>query len=583
MVKPKKKVREQVKKPPRRSTSSLDDELDSDDSETSLLPLDSIVKVFTSHSDPNFCLPWQKHQQARSSGTGFVISGRPGKDERFVLTNAHCVEHHNQVQVKKRGDDTKFIAHVISIGWACDLALLKVKDEEFYTGLIPVEFCRRLPNLEDEVLCVGYPVGGDTLSITSGVVSRVEVVDYAQNHTDLLGVQIDAAINSGNSGGPAFNKKSLMCVGVAFQGLCEAENIGYIIPVIVVDHFLQDLMRTGGNPKGFPTIGVEIQLLENPSLRKACKLDDKDKSHKGVLIKSVGKTSAAYGVLKEGDVLCAFNDVSIGNDGTTTLRKGERVAFSWNISKLFHGDIAPVRILRDGVMMNLDVTLTQPFQLCPSNLPDGQPMPTYFIVGGLVWTPLIQPYLSDAYGEDWQTHCSVELSYRVQRGTAEDRETQMITLAQVLAHDATIGYEELEGSLLEKINGEKIKNMSHLIKRVADLRNSDTQFLRIETVDKSLIVLEIATLEETDSQILVDQSIPSLLSVDLLPKSESKAKNLTESEKTVSTGAEDLPSFGSDGSFPEKLLNKPTIDPLRPSGRLDAPATAMEALHEVVE
>ena len=53
---------------------------------------------------------------------------------------------------------------------------------------------------QDAVAVVGYPIGGDTISVTSGVVSRIEVTSYVHGSTELLGVQIDAAINSGNSG-----------------------------------------------------------------------------------------------------------------------------------------------------------------------------------------------------------------------------------------------------------------------------------------------------------------------------------------------------------------------------------------------
>ena len=57
--------------------------------------------------------------------------------------------------------------------------------------------------LQDAVAVVGYPIGGDTISVTSGVVSRIEVTSYVHGSTELLGVQIDAAINSGNSGIPS--------------------------------------------------------------------------------------------------------------------------------------------------------------------------------------------------------------------------------------------------------------------------------------------------------------------------------------------------------------------------------------------
>ena len=61
-----------------------------------------------------------------------------------------------------------------------------------------------------------YPIGGDSQSVTSGVVSRIEVTSYVHGSSELLGMQIDAAINSGNSGGPAFNGAG-ECVGIAFQ------------------------------------------------------------------------------------------------------------------------------------------------------------------------------------------------------------------------------------------------------------------------------------------------------------------------------------------------------------------------------
>ena len=88
-----------------------------------------------------------------------------------------------------------------------------------------------LPRLQDMVTVVGYPVGGDNQSVTQGVVSRIEMSEYVHGASELLAIQIDAAINSGNSGGPAFNSAGL-CVGIAFQSLKDgdSENIGYVIP-----------------------------------------------------------------------------------------------------------------------------------------------------------------------------------------------------------------------------------------------------------------------------------------------------------------------------------------------------------------
>ena len=148
---------------------------------------DAVIKVYCTHTEPDFSLPWQRKRQYTSTSSGFVIPGRR------LLTNAHSVEHHTQVKVKRRGDDSKFVAQVLSVGHECDIALLTVADEAFWEGIQPLTL-GPLPALQEAVAVVGYPVGGDTISVTSGVVSRIEVTPYAHGATELLGIQIDAAI-----------------------------------------------------------------------------------------------------------------------------------------------------------------------------------------------------------------------------------------------------------------------------------------------------------------------------------------------------------------------------------------------------
>ncbi|RVW55014.1 Protease Do-like 2, chloroplastic [Vitis vinifera] len=179
------------------------------------------------------------------------------------------------VKVKRRGDDTKYVAKVLARGIECDIALLSVESEEFWKGTEPLNF-GRLPRLQDAVTVVGYPLGGDTISVTKGVVSRIEVTSYAHGSSDLLGIQIDAAINPGNSGGPAFNDQG-ECIGVAFQVFRseDVENIGYVIPTTVVSHFLDDYKRNG-KYTGFPCLGVLLQKLENPALRSCLKVQSNE-------------------------------------------------------------------------------------------------------------------------------------------------------------------------------------------------------------------------------------------------------------------------------------------------------------------
>ncbi|KAH1261583.1 Protease Do-like 2, chloroplastic [Glycine max] len=335
--------------------------------------LNAVVKVYCTHTAPDYSLPWQKQRQYTN---------------RKLLTNAHCVEHDTQVKVKKRGDDSKYVAKVLARGVDCDIALLSVESEEFWSDVEPLRL-GRLPHLQDSVTVVGYPLGGDTISVTKGVVSRIEVTSYAHGSSDLLGIQIDAAINPGNSGGPAFNDQG-ECIGVAFQVLRseEAENIGYVIPTTVVSHFLTDYERNG-RYTGFPCLGVLIQKLENPALRAWLKVQ----SNEGVLVRRVEPTSDANNVLKEGDVIVSFDDVRVGSEGTVPFRSNERIAFHFLISQKFAGDTAELGIIRAGTLMKTKVVLNSRVHLVPYHIDGG--LPSYLIIAGLVFTPLSEPLIEE--------------------------------------------------------------------------------------------------------------------------------------------------------------------------------------------
>ncbi|CAM6022745.1 unnamed protein product [Sphagnum balticum] len=452
--------------------------------------LDAVVKVYCTHTDPNFSLPWQKRRQYSSTGSGFMISGRR------VLTNAHCVEHHTQVKVKRRGDDTKFVATVLAIGPECDIALLSVEDEQFWKGVEPLCF-GSLPRLQDPVTVVGYPIGGDTISVTSGVVSRIEVTSYVHGASELLGVQIDAAINAGNSGGPAFNDKG-ECVGIAFQSLkgADAENIGYIIPTNVIYHFLSDYERNG-KYTGFPAMGILWQKLENPALRASLRMKP---DQKGVLVRKVEPTSPALNLIQAGDVLLRFDNIPVANEGTVPFRAGERISFGFLVSQKFSGETAEIELLRDGNIVKVQTTLKTPVRLVPVHI-EGK-LPSYLIVAGLVFTSVCHPYLEYA-----------KILEKARHGLAEFDDQQLIVVSQVLANDINIGYEEITNILVQEFNGVKIRNLRHLAQLVDSCTDA---FMQFELDYSSLVVLETKAAKAVTPHILEDNCIPSDRSQDLL-------------------------------------------------------------------
>ncbi|EFH39318.1 hypothetical protein ARALYDRAFT_497185 [Arabidopsis lyrata subsp. lyrata] len=437
-----------------------------------------------------------KTMELALEGIAFMIGD--GK----LLTNAHCVEHDTQVKVKRRGDDRKYVAKVLVRGVDCDIALLSVESEDFWKGAEPLRL-GHLPRLQDSVTVVGYPLGGDTISVTKGVVSRIEVTSYAHGSSDLLGIQIDAAINPGNSGGPAFNDQG-ECIGVAFQVYRseETENIGYVIPTTVVSHFLTDYERNG-KYTGYPCLGVLLQKLENPALRECLKVP----TNEGVLVRRVEPTSDASKVLKEGDVIVSFDDLHVGCEGTVPFRSSERIAFRYLISQKFAGDIAELGIIRAGEHKKVQVVLRPRVHLVPYHIDGGQP--SYIIVAGLVFTPLSEPLIE----EECEDTIGLKLLTKARYSVARFRGEQIVILSQVLANEVNIGYEDMNNQQVLKFNGIPIRNIHHLAHLIDMCKD---KYLVFEFEDNYVAVLEREASNSASLCILKDYGIPSERSADLL-------------------------------------------------------------------
>ncbi len=265
-----------------------------------------VVRVYSTYQDPDYECPWQNVAPRNSTGSGVIVGPQQ------ILTGAHVVANATFVQVQKQSDPTKVTARVLAISHDSDLALLHVDDEAFARGIRPAVI-GDLPRLREGVQVVGFPIGGEEVSITEGVVSRIEVQRYEHSQRHLLAVTVDAAINEGNSGGPVFARGKV--VGIAFQALPEAENIGEMVPAPILRRFL-DGVKKGKDPH-VPGLGITTQPLENPALRRHLGMK---KRHSGVLITAVQYGSSAWGRLLPGDVLSELDGLRIADNGTVQYR-----------------------------------------------------------------------------------------------------------------------------------------------------------------------------------------------------------------------------------------------------------------------
>ncbi|MFY9629327.1 MAG: Do family serine endopeptidase [Methylocystis sp.] len=272
----------------------------------------------------------QKHL-TQSQGSGFIISA-----DGYVVTNNHVVEHANEVEVTFDNGKT-LPAKIIGTDKRTDLALLKISDG----GNLPfVEWSNVAPRVGDWVIAVGNPFGlGGT--VTAGIVSARGRDIGAGPYDDFL--QIDAPVNRGNSGGPAFDTHGgVIGVNTAIYSPSGGSvGIGFAIPTEVAKDVIASLKEKGSVSRGW--IGVQIQPVTQ-DIADGLGL----KSTKGALVAQPAKGGPAESAgLKSGDVIVAVDNEKV--DGPRELSR--------KIAALGPGKTVDLTYSRGGVEKSLKLKL----------------------------------------------------------------------------------------------------------------------------------------------------------------------------------------------------------------------------------
>jgi len=374
-----------------------------------------------------------------------------------IMTNAHVVSWARQIIVRRYQDPRPYVAEVEFVGHDCDLAVLTVEDTRFFDNLEPLDF-GDLPKVRTPVVTYGYPAGGEEISYTRGVVSRIELEPYAHiGNRQLLTVQTDAAINPGNSGGPVIQDDKV--VGVAFQGTPGLENTGFFIPPPVINHFLSDV--ADGHYHGFPQAGARVVALQNPAYRKLLKLPD---DNLGARIDNILPIPSTEKLLKLDDVVLKVGEFPVASDATI-LYHGNRLSAALAFQSAQDGECVPLNIWRDG--KPLDISL--PVNVYTADRASGYQytgLPRYFVYGGLVFTPLSLDYLRTfgrATPEPTNGELYYELFYR-RLESPETTRTEPVVLASVLADAVNANVSSRGRMLVDKINGVRIEKLEDAIR-----------------------------------------------------------------------------------------------------------------------
>ena len=409
------------------------------------IDLDAIVRVEVDTKKPNYRVPWNVGGMSSGNGTGFLI----GKN-RF-LTNAHVISNNRLIYIKKVSDPRPYKARVVNIAHDCDLALLELESEEEFSETfkeVSPLYIGGIPKLNTTVIAVGYPIGGERISVTRGVVSRVDFRTYTHSGVDNhLAIQVDAAINPGNSGGPVLQSNQV--VGVAFQGYSGsvAQNTGYMIPVPVVQRFLTDV--EDGTYDYYVDLATSTIGLLNPAQRQALGLPN---DGIGVMVCEPDAAGSAGQLLKTKDVLLSIDGHTIASDGFIEIDE-ERVDLNEIIERKFAGDTVTLEVWRDKKQIDVEIELKR---FIPYTIQANQynTRPQFVLFAGLQFQPVDRSVMSSHSIKDLQAryHYSYFSSDEIYRD-----KPQVIILTAVLPDSVNTHLRPYVHKVVESINGKKIR------------------------------------------------------------------------------------------------------------------------------
>jgi S1-C subfamily serine protease len=472
----------------------------------------TVVKVFSTLRAPDPAKPWSKQSPSDITGSGVVI---PGKR---ILTNAHVILYASEVQIQANQAGDKISAHVEAVAPGIDLAVLKLDDEKFFDSHPPLRFRKNLPDAKDAVMVYGYPTGGTSLSITKGIISRIEFTGYNLS-TPGLRIQIDAAINPGNSGGPAVVNDEM--IGLAFSHLHGAQNIGYIIPTEEVELFLKD--TADGHYDGKPAMYDDVQTLENPALRSFLHLPP---SVQGIVVHRPFQNDASY-PLKEWDLITKIGDTPIDDQGMIKVSDNLRLRFPYLIQKLAKLNKVPLTLFRDGKELKIEFPVLTSRPLVIPDLEGSYP--SYFVYGPMVFADATNEFLGAA-ARDRQTSglmgmltfMGSPLLTRVGDKPAFEGERLVIVTSPFFPHKLAKGYGNPAFQVVKTVNGHPIKNLAHLVEVLRDLKDEFVTFEFNARATGETLVFPRAEMVAATNDILTDNGIRSQGSPDILKIWEAK-------------------------------------------------------------
>eukprot|EP00746_Dinoflagellata_sp_MGD_P006469 gnl/MRDRNA2_/MRDRNA2_112660_c0_seq1.p1 gnl/MRDRNA2_/MRDRNA2_112660_c0~~gnl/MRDRNA2_/MRDRNA2_112660_c0_seq1.p1 ORF type:complete len:1148 (-),score=228.06 gnl/MRDRNA2_/MRDRNA2_112660_c0_seq1:96-3344(-) len=528
-----------------------------------VLPWTNVVKIRLVFSEQDFIYPWKKGAESGARCSGIIQD----LNARRVMTNSHCVDSASALYLSREDHPNEVHARVVELAHDVDLAWITTLDGDAEGNSFwknqgkaeplkdVVKITEPLPELGAEVHVIGYPTGGDGITITQGIVSRIDGQHYpngllSTSRTSperLPIVQVDAAINPGNSGGPAFDSAGNL-LGLAFAGIERSQSIGYVIPNALIQNFIASASNKKYGWVAQPELGIAWRRIGNPGMQRFLGLKP---TQTGVQVRSVAPLSALNETLQKGDIITMLDDRPVTAQGEIKFdvhdhilampldvlisQKGkkEKTKFTF-LRREQRGDVKEEKSM---VQKTVSVSLrpVPPLVARFDDAPlmrsgDAKPFaatPTYFMFFGLIWGVFSVPMLHQAQGEDRIVPYSVQ-KHALHRWREKDEE--VVVLLGGLEHSCNMYYQKNIQRVLQFFNKQEVKSMADLVKFTCEAALADEKYYRytfLPLADEDAgpdpndrggdpdIVLKKEYCIDADMELLQQYNIPGQVSEDL--------------------------------------------------------------------
>jgi hypothetical protein len=449
----------------------------------------AVIQIEVTSKVYNYIQPWARDEH-KTYKSGVYVG------EHEIITTADGLADQTLIRLKKQGGGLFSLGTVVWIDYQANLAALTTDENDFWTGLQPAKLADPNP-ISGDVRILTWQ--DDQLQNRQGEIDEMSVDNAALSFVSVPVLRIDSTIPGAGWGEAVTVNNEL--IGLASQ---QSGNTVTAIPSSFINSILK--ARRNKTYTGLGYFDFTWDAPQNPLCLDYLKLPG---PARGVIVKETGLKPGVASIVKPHDIILQIDGFDIDAEGNYHDPQYKKLCLE-NLSSRgkWAGMDCKFKIWRDGKEMN--VTYKLPLSdyrdaLVPQQSFDQDP--EYVLVGGFVFVPLTEAYLR-SWGSDWRQRAPFRLAYYDTDKVTPER-PQRVVLSQVLPNAVNIGYEGLRNSVLDQINGIKIKQIADIATALKSPVNGFDVFTFETGESVQEAVLDASDLDHANTEIMDLYHIPA--------------------------------------------------------------------------